>query len=76
MLANSTDKMLVPRSAVTMIDGKSAVFVIEDSKAVAKSVVIVDNDGKQAAIDSGVEVGTKVISNANGITNGQAVTVK
>ncbi|TNF67005.1 MAG: efflux RND transporter periplasmic adaptor subunit [Gammaproteobacteria bacterium] len=76
-ILNAQSKViLVPMSALALINKGYSVFEIVDGKAKAISIDVglVSSSG-QYIIKSGINPGVKIIKNANGITDGMAVKV-
>ena len=74
-LVDIADTTVVPSSAVHC-GATPWVFVISQSKAAKRNVTIAANDGKQAAVLSGLAAGDEIIKDARNIQEGQAVTPK
>jgi membrane fusion protein, heavy metal efflux system len=60
--AKATQVLLLPRDAVTSVDGKSTVFVAHDETSVEpRSVVLGRQDATQVEVSEGVKEGEKVV---------------
>jgi RND family efflux transporter MFP subunit len=63
----------LPRAAILRDEGGSAVFVIRDGLARRQAVSVIDWPAARLIVTAGLAAGDPVISDATGITDGQAV---
>ncbi len=74
--AETTPRLAVPAAAVTTRDGRDAVFVIKDGKAVLTPVTLGEALGDMREVTSGLESGLKVVlSPPDKLASGDAVTL-
>ena len=64
-----------PRSAVTTAGSAPAVFVLADGKAHLIPVSVIDWPADRLIVTDGLKAGDRLIVDANGLADGQAVTV-
>ncbi|HCR14070.1 MAG TPA: efflux RND transporter periplasmic adaptor subunit [Solidesulfovibrio sp.] len=74
--AETTPRLAVPAAAVTTRDGRDAVFVIKDGKALLTPVTLGEPLGDMREVTSGLESGLKVVlSPPDKLASGDAVTL-
>ncbi|WP_300164443.1 efflux RND transporter periplasmic adaptor subunit [Solidesulfovibrio sp.] len=74
--AETTPRLAVPNAALTRRDGRDAVFVIRDGKAVLVPVTLGESLGDMREVTSGLETGLKVVlSPPAKLASGDAVTL-
>ena len=74
--AETTPRLAVPNAALTRRDGRDAVFVIKDGKAVLVPVTLGESLGDMREVTSGLETGLKVVlSPPAKLASGDAVTL-
>jgi RND family efflux transporter MFP subunit len=66
----------VPRAAVVPIDAGTGVFVVTDGMAKSRAVTVIDWPAARLIVTDGLAVGEIVITDATGISHGQAVRVE
>lgn len=70
-------RLLVPKSAVRTVDGKSVVFVVKEDVAERRAVTVGAADGDQVEVVSGLQAGERVvIEGPANLADGSRVTVK
>lgn len=74
IIISQTDAALtVPRAALATEDARRGVFVIEDGVATFRPLALIDWPAARLIVTSGLAEGERVILDAAGITDGQAV---
>lgn len=66
----------IPRTAMTTVSGETGVFVVQDGRATFRPVAVVDWPAARLIVTRGVAAGDRIITEATGITDGQAVAVE
>ncbi|PJF08861.1 hypothetical protein CUR21_10260 [Pseudorhodobacter sp. MZDSW-24AT] len=70
-----TAAMTVPRAAIVRDDRGNCAFVVKNGLARRQSVTVIDWPAARLIVTEGLAAGDQVITDATGITDGQAVTV-
>ena len=66
--------LLVPRAAVQSLDGRDAVFVVQNGRAERRAVTVSGTRDDELLIGSGLTAGERVIAGeAPGLSDGAAV---
>ena len=74
--AETTPRLAVPAAAVTTRDGRDAVFVIKDDKAILTPVTLGETLGDMREVTAGLTAGLKVVlSPPDKLASGDAVTL-
>lgn len=68
--------LTVPRSALTEVEGKTGVFLLREGRAMFRPVSVVDWPAARLIVTEGLAEGDRIMTEANGITPGQAVTME
>ena len=73
IVAEGTDEITVPRSAIITAPSGSTVFKAVGRKAVATPVKVIDWPAERLVVTDGLSGGDVVITDAVGLTDGQAI---
>ena len=68
--------LTVPRSALTEVESKTGVFLLREGRAMFRPVSVVDWPAARLIVTEGLAEGDRLMTEANGITPGQAVTME
>ena len=66
----------VPRGAVVIVDGGSAVYLLQNGKVVRRSVTVVDWPATRVLVKTGLSAGEQLIIDPTGLSGGETVQLR